>query len=252
MKLPISVFIITLNEEHNIKRLLESLKPFQEVIVVDSGSTDKTTDIAKEHGAKVAFNPWPGYAKQKQFAMELCNNDWVLNLDADEEIPENLLIEIEKVTNNEDISAVRFARCDLFLGKKMPSYCSLFSNTRLYRKSKASFDPSFLVHESATVKGKQAYINTPFLHYGYNDIDTLCEKLNSYSTLKAKEKFLKGKRSNLVKILLIFPLEFIRKLIIQRFALFGTRGFILAILYAHYALLKEAKLYAHKAEQPLK
>jgi glycosyltransferase involved in cell wall biosynthesis len=247
MKLPISVFIITLNEEHNIRRLLESLKPFQEIIVVDSGSTDKTLQIAKEYNAKVTYNPWPGYAKQKQFAMNLCSNDWVLNLDADEEIPKNLLTEIEQITSQEDIDAVRFARCDLFLGKKMHRYCSLFSNTRLYRKSKASFDLSFLVHESATIKGKQAYIKTPFLHYGYNDIDTLCSKLNDYSTLKAKEKFTKGKTANLAKLLLIFPIEFIRKLIFQRFALFGVRGFILSILYAHYALLKEAKLYSLQA-----
>lgn len=244
MKLPISVFIITLNEEANIDRLLNSLKNFDEVVVVDSGSTDNTCSIAELHGAKVIFNTWQGYAKQKQFAMQRCKNQWVLNLDADEEIPANLLPKIQNAIKRNDINSVRFARCDLFLDKPMPRICSLFSNTRLYRKELASFDDSFLVHESATTKGKQIYINTPFIHYGYNDINTLVEKLNTYSTLKAIEKNNKGKKAKATKLLLSFPIEFLRKLIFQRFILFGYRGFILSVLYAHYSFLKEAKLYA--------
>lgn len=243
MKLPISVFIITLNEEHNLERLLPSLSSFNEIIVVDSGSSDNSVQLAKSYGAKVVFNEWPGYAKQKQFAMSLCSNDWVLNLDADEFIPNELLPIIEKTISDDSYNSIKFSRCDYFLDKPMPSACSFFSNTRLYKKSAASFDESFLVHESATVKGKQAFIKTPFLHYGYNDIDTLSEKLNSYSSLKALEKFQKGKNFSLLKLSLIFPLEFLRKLIFQRFIFFGYRGLILSTLYAGYSFQKEAKLF---------
>lgn len=245
MTLPISAFIITLNEEHNLKRLLPSLSHFDEIIVVDSGSKDKSVELAESFGAKVTFNPWPGYAKQKQFAMELCKNDWVLNLDADELIPDKLIPKIKNTINSKQYSSAKFNRCDYFLGKGMPKYCSLFSNVRLYKKSQACFDESFLVHESASVKGRQAFIKTPFIHFGYNNIDTLCEKLNSYSSLKALEKYQKGKKPNYLKLALIFPLEFTRKLIFQRFILFGSRGFILSVLYAHYAFQKEAKLLGH-------
>ncbi len=243
MKLPISIFIVTLNEEENLKRLLPSLSSFNEIIIIDSGSTDNSVEVAKSFGAKVTFNEWPGYAKQKQFAMSLCSNDWVMNLDADEYIPEELLPIIKSTVSNGQYTSAKFARCDYFLGKPMPKACSLFSNVRLYKKSEASFDESFLVHESATVKGKQAFIKTPFLHFGYDNIDTLAAKLNDYSTLKAKEKFIKNKKASKLKLALIFPLEFLRKLIFQRFILFGFRGFILSALYAHYAFIKEAKLY---------
>jgi hypothetical protein len=93
------------------------------------------------------------------------------------------------------------------------------------------------------VKGKRKFINTPFLHYGYNDIDTLAGKLNDYSTLKAQEKFNKGKKAKILKLALSFPVELLRKLIFQRFCLFGWRGFILSLMYAHYSFLKEAKLF---------
>ena len=250
MTLPISVFIVTLNEEHNLKRLLPSLNKFDEIIVVDSGSTDNTVELAQSFGAKVVYNEWPGYAKQKQLAMSLCSNEWVFNLDADELIPETLLPEIENAIKTNECTSVKLARCDYFLGKAMPKQCSLFSNVRLYKKSMASFDETFLVHESADVKGKQLFIKSPFLHFGYNDIDTLCEKLNTYSSLKALEKFQKGKRYSLLKLALILPIEFIRKLALQRFALFGSRGFILSTLYANYAFQKEAKLFElHKTKE---
>jgi len=243
MSIPISVFIVTLNEETNIKRLLPSLSSFDEVVVVDSGSTDKTCEIAREFGATVSFNEWPGYAKQKQYALGLCKNEWVLNLDADEYIPEGLFNEIKTSIEDSTIDSVKIARCDYFLNKPMPKYCKLFSNVRLYRKSKAHFDETFLVHESATVNGKRKFIKTPFLHYGYNDIKVLASKLNDYSTLKAQEKHDKGKKANTLKLALSFPVELIRKLLLQRFILFGFRGFILSVMYAHYSLLKEAKLY---------
>ena len=249
MRIPASVFIITLNEEKNIRRVLESVQSFDEIIVVDSGSTDDTTSIAKALGATVFHQDWLGFSKQKQHAMSLCKNDWVLNLDADEEIPEALLMEVEAEIKNGKSSAIRFKRNDLFLNKTYPKTCKLPSNVRLYKKSQASFDENCLVHESADVTGPEVTLNTPFIHYGYNEIHTLLQKQNEYSTLKAKEKFLNGENFSYTKLALVYPIEFIKKFIFQRYVSFGWRGFILSLMNANYAFLKEAKLFGlHKSK----
>lgn len=244
MSLPISVFIITKNEEKNLPRLLASLNRFDEIIVVDSGSTDNTINIAQEFGAIVYEHDWLGYSKQKAYAMSLCSHDWVINLDADEEIPNNLIDAIKLSIQDPTISAIRFLRVDYFLDKPMPTYINLPKNVRLYKKSSASFDQTCLVHESASINGKTKLIKLPFIHHGYNDLKVLISKLNLYSSLKAEEKLKKGRKYSLLKLLLIFPLEFIRKLILQRYVLFGWRGFVLAVVYANYSFLKEAKLFS--------
>ncbi len=244
MTINASVFIITKNEEKNIARVLESIKEFNEIIIVDSGSTDRTLEIAQQHNCKIHHQDWLGFSKQKQHAMNLCTYDWVLNLDADEEIPPQLSEEIKQHISKENISGLRFLRNDLFLGKSYPRYCKLPSNIRMYRKSHAHFDSECLVHESATIAGHIETLSTPFLHYGYNEIEALAYKQNQYSSLKSLEKFQKGKSFSYLKLLLIFPIEFIKKLIFQRYFLFGFRGFILATMNANYAFLKEAKLFS--------
>lgn len=242
--LPISVFIVTKNEEANIGRLLDSLTDFAEVIVVDSGSIDNTVKIAKEKGARVVSHKWMGYSKQKQYAMDLCHHEWVMNLDADEQLPPCIIPKISKAIKDRGTDAVRFLRIDYFMGKPMPNTISLPKNVRLYRKSKARFDGKCLVHESASIKGKTKLIKHAFIHYGYEDLKTFSHKLNTYSSLKAKEKYLRGKRFSPVKLSLVFPFEFVRKYLFQRYALFGWRGVILSVLHANYAFMKEAKLLA--------
>lgn len=246
MPLPISVFIVTQNESQNIKRLLKSIQQFEEIVIVDSGSNDDTVEIAKSYGARVIEKEWQGYAKQKQFAMERCSKEWVLNLDADEEIPKNLIPEIRKVINSNTWQAAKFLRIDYFMGKPMPPYISLPKNIRLYRKCNAGFDATCLVHESARIEGKTKLIKTPFLHYGYNDLKEFRQKLDKYSSLKAIEKHSKGKKASILKLGLIFPFEFLRKLVFQRYMLFGWRGLILSILNAEYSLMKELKLFKLK------
>jgi glycosyltransferase involved in cell wall biosynthesis len=245
--LPVSVFIITLNEEKNIRRVLNSIKEFDETIIVDSGSSDDTINIAKEFNTQVSHQDWLGFSKQKQHAMELCKNDWVLNLDADEEIPTELLEEIKTAIAEDHANSIRFMRNDFFLNKPYPLTCKLPSNVRLYRKSKAAFDKDCMVHESAKVAGKQITLKTPFLHYGYNQIEDLAAKQNDYSSLKALEKFNKGKKFSYLKLALIYPIEFIKKFIFQRYITFGWRGLILSLMNANYAFMKESKLYGlHK------
>nr|WP_136252785.1 glycosyltransferase family 2 protein [Ningiella ruwaisensis] len=243
MKLPISVFIITQNEEEYIGKVLESIKGIDEIVVVDSGSSDKTVEIAQQYGAKVVHQPWLGYAKQKQFAMSLCTHEWVLNLDGDEVVNPEFLQGLREIISTDNADSVRVWRNDIFIGKRLSKFSKKANNLRFYRKSLAHFDSSTLVHESATVSGKEIFANLEFDHYGYQTIKTVTDKNNQYSSLKALEKFKRGKSFSYVKLIFIFPLIFIKEYVFQRKVFSGTRGFILSILTAYYAFIKEAKLF---------
>lgn len=250
-KFPVSVFIIAQNEEEHIARVIKSCKNFDEIIVVDSGSSDNTRQIAEQLGAKIVHNDWPGYAKQKQYAMSLCKHDWVLNLDADEELTPEFISEIELFIQQDDYVALKCRRNDFFLSQFFPTSIRLPTNTRLFKKQQVQYYLDNLVHEGPEIKGKIKHTSAAFKHYGYSDIETLNKKYEYYSTLKAQEKFNKGKKPSRLKLLLVAPLEFIRVYIIYRYCLAGLRGFIFAKLSAHYAFLKESKLYSyyHSSEQ---
>ena len=243
MKLPISVFIITKNEEEHIEKTLKSVSLFDEVILVDSGSTDSTLDIAKRYRAKIYTHSWQGYAKQKQYAMSLCSNEWVLNLDGDEEVNPSLISAFKEIIEQDKADSVRFWRNDIFINKPLSTWSKKPNNHRLYKRSKSFFDDSRLAHESATVNGKEIFINETFDHFGYGSIETLTTKNNIYSSLKANEKFAKGKRYSNVKLITVFPLVFIKEYFFQRKIFSGKRGLILAIMGAYYAFIKEAKLF---------
>lgn len=244
MKLPISVFIITKNEETHIQKTLESVKSMDEVILVDSGSTDKTLTIAQSFSnVKIFHHEWQGYAKQKQYAMSLCSNEWVLNLDGDEELTPSIIDAFKNIVTTNNADSVRFWRNDLFIGKALSPWSKKPNNHRLYKKSKSFFDDSRFAHESATVDGKEIFINETFNHYGYPSISIRTDKNNTYSSLKAQEKHHKNKKYSTLKLVTIFPLTFIKEYFFQRKLFSGKRGFILSIIESYYAFLKEAKLY---------
>ncbi|MBT1446138.1 glycosyltransferase family 2 protein [Shewanella sp. JM162201] len=251
MKLPISVFIITKNEEKHLAKTLASVQDMDEIILVDSGSTDKTLEIAKAYGASIHHHDWMGYAKQKQYAMSLCKHEWVLNLDGDEAINPELVAAFRDIMAQDKADSVRFWRNDIFIGKPLSRFSKKANNHRFYKKSKSHFDDSRMAHESASVDGKEIFINHAFDHYGYDSISAITTKNNTYSTLKANEKFVKGKRYSLAKLLLVFPLVFLKEYLLQRKIFSGKRGFILSVMEAYYAFLKEAKLYEfHENNKP--
>lgn len=243
MKLPISVFIVTKNEAEHIEQTLQSVSLLDEVIVVDSGSTDDTLSIAERYGAKIVSYPWQGYAKQKQYAMSLCSHEWVLNLDGDEAINPSLIKELTRVMEQDCADSVRFWRNDIFIGKPLSSWSKKSNNHRFYKRSKSFFDCSRLAHESATVDGKEVFINETFDHFGYYSIEVVTSKNNTYSTLKANEKFIKGNKFSNLKLITVFPLVFLKEYILQRKIFSGNRGFILSVMSAYYSFIKEAKLY---------
>lgn len=241
--MPISVFIITKNEAAYIQKVLLSVSSMNEVILVDSGSTDDTVNIAKKYGAKVYHQAWLGYARQKQFAMSLCSNEWVLNLDGDEVLNPSIIARFKQIVENNEADSVRFLRHDIFIGKVSSRFTKKANNLRLYKKSKSHFNVNDLVHESAIVDGKEIFINESFDHFGYGSVSIMTDKCNQYSSLKSKEKFSKNRQYSTLKLFLVFPVTFIKKYIVQGHVFSGNRGLITAMIASYYALIKEAKLY---------
>lgn len=237
-----SVYIICKNEEKHIKRVLESVKDFDEIIVVDSGSLDSTLEIAKNYTDKIYFHEWIGFAKQKEYAKSLCSNEWVLNLDADEELTNELKKEIIDTIKENKIDGLDIKISSLYLGKFNSEKSKFNRRIRFFRKS-AGYYPNKLVHESIVIKGKIAKAKGFIYDYGTLDLATHLNKINEYSSLRAQEKFDKKKRASLVKLIFVFPLSFFKSFFIKRGFLNGVRGFIAAINNAFYAFLKEAKLY---------
>lgn len=184
-KLPISVFIPTLNEEDRLPRCLRSLEWAEEVVVVDSGSTDGTVAVARELGARVVEHPWEGYSRQKEFALTQCRCEWALWLDADEEVSPKLGRSFRALfaAGPPAPSGFVMARRTVYLGKPLrfggwyPDW-----KVRLFRKDRARFDGRS-VHESAVVDGTVERVEGDLLHYSYRDLSHHMEKIN-VSTLR--------------------------------------------------------------------
>ena len=237
-----SVYIICKNEEKHIKRVLESVKEFDEIIIVDSGSTDNTLEIAKNYTKNIYNQEWMGFAKQKEYARSLCTNEWVLNLDADEELTNELRNEIVNTINENKIDGLNIKISSLYLGKFNSEKSKFNRRIRFFRKD-LGYYPEKLVHESIMVNGKIKKAKAFIYDYGTIDLKTHLDKINAYSSLRAQEKFGRNKKSSLLKLLFVFPLAFFKSYFIKRSFLNGTRGFIASMNNSFYAYLKEAKLY---------
>ncbi|QJR81007.1 glycosyltransferase family 2 protein [Alteromonas pelagimontana] len=251
---PVSVFAVTLNEEQYLARMLASVQEFAEIIVVDSGSTDRTVEIAKQFGAKVYHKEWMGFARQKAYALSLCQNEWALNLDGDEVLPPEMPKHIQKLVDEERADAYRLYFEDIFWGEPMASGSAKRSIVRLYRKSDVSFPLNRLVHENVKLSAdcKQGRVPGSVIHFGYPSVDVLMAKQNKYSSLKALEKFQAGKKPSLLKLVAVFPLMFIKAYFIKQMFLSGRRGLVKAVIEAMYGFLKEAKLHEHYFTDRLK
>lgn len=243
--IPISVFIITLNEEKYLPQVLQNLQVFDEIVVVDSGSTDNTVSIAKQNGAKVYHQDWLGFSKQKSYAMSLCKNDWVLNVDGDEILSAELVSTMQTMVNEGRADAYRLYFEDVFWGKPMDVRSDKRSIVRLYNQHKVTFPQDRLVHENVKLSkdAKEADIKGLATHHGYHSTAVLMEKQNKYSSLKALEKFNKGKKPSFLKLIFVFPLMFFKEYFLHRMFLSGRRGLVHAYISAMYGFLKEAKLH---------
>ncbi|SIS42920.1 glycosyltransferase family 2 protein [Neptunomonas antarctica] len=246
----ISVYLVVMNEEKNIRRVLDSLKGFEDIVIVDSGSQDRTLDIAKEYTQRIYHKAWDGMAAQKEYAKSLCQHDWVLNLDADEELTSELGEQIAQLIILDDYNGASIPIREHFMGARIHDKTKKNSHIRLFRKSQGAYgDERF--HESPTVQGAIKQLSGEINHYGEVSVEVKVDKVNRYSSGKALDKFEKGKRSSVLKLLLVFPIMFIKSYFLKRNCLNGRRGFISSMVNAFYAFLKEAKLYEREVNDDI-
>jgi glycosyltransferase involved in cell wall biosynthesis len=243
VSIPVSVFIITKNEEANIARVLDNLKDFAEVIVVDSGSADKTLSIAESYdNTKVSFNAWPGFGKQKAHAMSLCSNDWVLNLDADETLSDEMIQAIKVFIQQDQKVALRCVRILYRWGRKPRSFGREEKLIRLFRRRSGHYDIR-QVHESITVDGEISESPAAILHHENLTYSQRIEKTVFYARLKARDKFERGDKVSFALVLLIFPLAFIRCYIFKGHFLDGLQGILTSVNVAFYNYMKYVNLW---------
>lgn len=225
----ISAVIITGNEENNIKDCLKSVQWADEIIVVDSESTDRTVQIAKEYTDKVFIRKWKGYSDQKSYAIALAKNDWVLSLDADERVSENLAKEILE-TNLSPNNGYFIKRDNYFLGKLIRG-CGWGNDMqlRLLKKSEAKLSDR-IVHEKFIVTGRTSTLKNSFIHYSFKNLNNAFAKINNYSTLEANEKVDK-KTVNIFTVLISPAFYFLHHFIIRKGFLDGVHGIIISYMH---------------------
>jgi glycosyltransferase involved in cell wall biosynthesis len=239
----ISVAIITLNEEGNIRDCLESVKWADEIVVVDNGSTDGTLQVCQEYRARVYQECWKGFSAQKNSAIEKTTNEWVLSLDADERIGPELRREIQKTLQEDPpVDGFWIARKNYFLGRWV-RYCGWYPdrNLRLFRKSRGRFTER-AVHERVEVQGKTANLNHPLVHETYRSLSDFLIRSDRYSTLAAGEMWRQGRKCRWVDLFFRPPLTFLQMYLLRAGFLEGYWGFLLSVLYSYYTFAKYAKL----------
>jgi len=240
----LSVVVITLNEEDNIRECLASVSWADEIIVVDAGSEDKTVTIAREFTDHVVLRAWDGFAGQKNFGIERATGDWILSVDADEQVEPALRDEIRAVIAAPDASAgYRLARRNIMWGRWI-RHGRLYPDwqLRLFRRGSGRFVDR-AVHESVQVDGAVGRLREPLVHRSYRDVGDFLRRADRYSTLAAEEWMQSG-RPFRASTLLTAPLgRFLGMYVVHRGFLDGTRGFLLAALYAYYVFVRSAKIW---------
>ncbi|MGZ4816744.1 MAG: glycosyltransferase family 2 protein [Terriglobales bacterium] len=250
--MPLSVVIITFNEEHNLPRTLESVKWADEIVVVDSLSTDRTVDIAKSYGAKVFVEPWKGFAAQKNSALEKATSDWVLSLDADEEVSPELRQEIEEIQSgpaedgfgSEDGYWIK--RRNYFLGRPI-RFGGFYPDPklRLFRKGQASFEIR-AVHEDAKMPpaARLGTLYYPLIHHAYPTLSSYIDHMNRYSSLGAQMASAKRPHGFSVTNIVLRPIfSFIYNYFFRLGFLDGREGLLLHLYHSVYVSWKYAKAW---------
>ena len=239
----LGVVIITKNEEKNIGRCLASVKWADEIIVVDSGSTDKTIEIAKFYQAKIYSQPWLGFGLQKNKAINYCSCDWILSLDADEEVSKTLKDSIQRVIKDNSNSPCKFKRLSQFCGQWIHhGDWGRDVITRLFKRGTACFSDD-IVHEKLISKERVKIIPGILYHYSQSNIAASLYKMNDYSNNTASILFAKGKKTNLLTACFHKHWTFFRSFVMRCGFLDGARGYLIAKLSAYGAYFKYVKLW---------
>ena len=245
----LSVAIVAMNEEANLGRTLEGVRWADEIIVVDSGSSDRTIEIAREHGAEVVRKAWPGFSAQKNFAFEHCTQDWILSLDADEVVTPKLAEEIQRVITNPDaLTAYWISRKNLFLGKWV-RFGGFYPDPklRLFRRGRV-FMTDAIVHEDVRLKPefdqRTGHLQNPMVHNAYPTLSSYMEHMNRYSSLGASAAVEKGYRGFSILDIVLRPMAtFVYNYFFRLGFLDGREGLLLHLYHAVYVSNKYAKVW---------
>jgi glycosyltransferase involved in cell wall biosynthesis len=238
----ISATIITYNEERNIPRVIESLRCCDEIVVVDSGSSDRTTEIAAKLGARVVESNWRGFAGQKNYASENTSHDWILSLDADESLSEALEGEIWQIKKNgPQFDAYTMPRLAQYLGRWiLHSGWYPDRKVRLFDRRRAKWVGEH-VHESVVVQGRIGHLKSNILHFTCSSLSEHLKTMDRYTTLAAEQLIGEKRKAGWPQLLLDPPWTFFQTYVLKGGFLDGLEGLAIAYMAALYNFLKYAK-----------
>ncbi|MGZ8432481.1 MAG: glycosyltransferase family 2 protein [Candidatus Deferrimicrobiaceae bacterium] len=239
----ISAVVIALDEGRNIAACLESLRWADEIVVVDSGSSDGTPEIGRRYTDKVFNVPWKGFGPQKQAAVELASHDVVLNVDCDERVTPELAEEIRGILSGPGSTAAYTVPRRTFLGGKEIRHCGWYPDrtTRLFDRTRARFSAD-LVHERVEVSGETVPLTGHLLHYSFSGIGEMIPKINRYSDLSARQMFERGRRCGIADLTLRPAFAFVKTYLFRLGFLDGVEGLVISATTAWLAFAKYAKL----------
>jgi glycosyltransferase involved in cell wall biosynthesis len=238
----ISATIIVYNEERNIARAIESLRCADEIVVVDSGSSDRTTEIAENLGAKVLETVWPGYSKQKNYAAERAAHDWILSIDADESLSESLEAEIWRLKKTgPQFDAYTMPRLAKYLGRWI-HHSGWYPDrkVRLYDRRKAEWTGEY-VHESVKVNGSVGHLESNLLHFTCDSLSEHLKTMDRYTTLAAEQLIAAKQKVTWGRLIFEPPWTFFRTYVLKAGFLDGVEGLAIANMAALYNFVKYAK-----------
>ena len=250
LQIPLSIFIITKNEAERISQIIKAAQKINpdEILVIDSGSDDETCKIAQDLGAKVIFNKWDGYGKQKVFGENQCRNNWILNIDADEEISPELALEIREIflkKANENLCGFRVKIVNKFRFETKPKkFAYYYNQLRLYNLEFAGFSSS-TVHDSVLLKNNIkdiGQLKNIIYHQSFKSYYHWIEKINSYSQMQAEDSFKKGKCPSLAKVFFTPITAFLKAYFVRRYFIYGFDGLIYSYLFSFSRFVKAIKI----------
>ena len=239
---PVSAVIITLNESFNLKKSLPKLYWCNEIIVVDSGSSDDTVAVAKHFGCKVFNRSFDNYGSQKKYAFSLAKNNWILSIDADEVLSDNLVGELKSEMRSPAFTGYYVPINLVFMGKvfKFGKEARMF-RLRLFNKKFGTLQDNNL-HEKILVQGNVKKLKGRIYHYSYKNYEQYFNKFNNYSSVSAQIAYDSGKKKTRGAILLAIPFNFFKCYVLDGNFMNGFQGFCWAIVSSYYVFIKYLKI----------